>query len=164
MRSADAPLLPGEIMDEATKRLLVKKIWCHGQAIAPFQGLACAYWAVKEPGAPFAQIALLWAAALILPVWSAVSWKAMHGRSLNYWKLICYFGIIIEVIHSAVVVVAAKQGLGESLHLLCFIFSGLHIIETAAYLGVTTCLRESFVKDTSEKQMGLLWDDADGKV
>jgi len=43
----DGSLPPGEIMDEATKRLLVKKIWCHGQAIAPFQAAACAYWALK---------------------------------------------------------------------------------------------------------------------
>ena len=105
----------------------------------------------------FPQQVILWLAALVLPIWAVVSWRAMHGRSLAYWRLICYFGLFIEALHTAVVVISARQGLGESLHLLTFIFSGLHIIETAAYLAVTTAFRSSFVDDTGP-QLGLLWD------
>jgi hypothetical protein len=157
MRPGDR-LERGKIMDESTKRLLVKKIRCHGQAIAPFQGLACGYWAVAEPESPLPQRVMLLLAEFLLPVWTVVSWRAMHGRSLEYWRTICYFGLFIEVAHTSVVVVAVQQGLDESLHLLACIFSALHIIETAAYLVVTTFLRESFVKDTGT-QAGLLWDD-----
>ena len=88
-------------MDESTKRLLVKKIWCHGQAIAPFQGFACGYWAVAEPESPLPQRMLLFLAAIVLPIWAVVSWRAVHGRSLNYWKIICYFGLFIEVVHTS---------------------------------------------------------------
>ena len=91
-------------MDESTKRLLVKKIWCHGQAIAPFQGFACGYWAVAEPESPLPQRMLLFLAAIVLPIWAVVSWRAMHGRSLNYWKITCYFGLFIEVVHTSVVI------------------------------------------------------------
>jgi len=158
MRSSSHTLDRGEIMDESTKRLLVKKIWCHGQAIAPFQGFACGYWAVAEPESPLPQRMLLFLAAIVLPIWAVVSWRAVHGRSLNYWKIICSFGLFIEVVHTSVVIVAVQQGLKESLHLLTFIFSVLHIVETAAYLTVTTFLRDSFILDTGA-QKGLLWDD-----
>ena len=96
----------------------------------------------------------------MLPLWTVVSWKAMHGTSLDYWRLICGFGVVVEAVHTGVCVVAVAQGLGESLHMLAFVFSALHIIETAAYLLVTTCFRDSFVEDTG-KQIGLLWDDKD---
>jgi len=148
-----------EMLDEANKRLLVKKIWCHGQAVAPFQGLLCGYWAIIDPAMPLSQRAMLWSAALVLPLWSYVSWKAMHGHTLDFWKLICYFGIGIEVLHISVMTVAA-QHLKEPLNMLTFVFSGLHVVETAGYLLITTYFRQTFANDTG-RQLSLLWNEED---
>jgi hypothetical protein len=103
----------------------------------------------------FLERVLQWVSALVLPLWSVVSWKAMHDKSLAYWKIICYYGIVIETIHISVIVMAA-QHLDRTMYLLVFVFSSLHVVETVAYLMITTNFRRSFVNDRGT-QPSLLW-------
>jgi hypothetical protein len=57
-------------MDEETRRLVLHKTWCHGQLLLPILALWYLWIFVHSGG-----LALLYA-ALVLPLWSYVSWKA----------------------------------------------------------------------------------------
>ena len=89
-------------------RLLLKKIWSHGQLIAPFQGLALGYWGISSNKLYTWERAILIIAALVLPAWSAITWWAMKGTTINHGRLILCLGVYIEVLYAAVLVVAAR--------------------------------------------------------
>ena len=63
-----------EFIDVSTQRLLMKKTWCHGQVIAPFQGIALAYWGVTAPQLEIYQRAILILSFAILPIWTITTW------------------------------------------------------------------------------------------
>ena len=68
-----------DLEEGADVRMLMKKLWCHGQAIAPLQGFAYAVWALSDDGAlSFSFRVLLWVAALKFPVWGYVSWQCLQ--------------------------------------------------------------------------------------
>jgi len=50
-------------------RLLLKKLWCHGQAVSPVQGFAYAFWAIsRDSEISYWFKILLWVAALKFPL------------------------------------------------------------------------------------------------
>ncbi len=63
-----------EFIDLPTQRLLMKKTWCHGQVIAPFQGMALAYWGATASGLEVSQRAILISSVVLLPVWTITTW------------------------------------------------------------------------------------------
>jgi hypothetical protein len=99
-----------DLADPASTRMLLKKLWCHGQLVAPLQGCAYAYWAVvaaPDQILPSERV-LLWVSAGVLPFWGWVSWRQMHSNSANAGTIILRFGAAMEVLHTAVVALAAQ--------------------------------------------------------
>ena len=48
-----------DLDDPNSVRSLLKKLWCHGQAISPFQGLAYAVWALSDDAAVSGSLRIL---------------------------------------------------------------------------------------------------------
>lgn len=136
----------GEILDDETKAIVIKKTWCHGQLIAPLYGFLCLYWAVSSG----TQDPRLWLAALVMPCWSYLSWRAIS--SAPSYNTLLYGGIVAELCHVGVFSVAV-QHTKDTLGLLLTIASGLFFIETAAFLGVVTWLRPTLEQQQQSRSM-----------
>ena len=81
------------LLDDETRQLLIKKTWCHGQAVMPMYGMVCLWWylnfspvtnnnddddddnenSTSQPRRPLS----LLVAALILPLWSYLSYRSV---------------------------------------------------------------------------------------
>mmetsp|Transcript_30972 Transcript_30972/g.79605 ORF Transcript_30972/g.79605 Transcript_30972/m.79605 type:complete len:173 (+) Transcript_30972:70-588(+) len=162
------------LMDAATSRLLMKKTWCHGQIVAAFQGLAYGYWGANAPAGSLSEEkrALLVSAALLLPLWTCVSWWSMQGRTRCHGRVILGFGSALLVLYATILSFActaimaddADSGFssagplvdGYTILIAAIICTGLQLIETFAYLLVVCCLRDALVDDVSDRQYGLL--------
>jgi hypothetical protein len=148
-----------DLNDPASTRLLLKKLWCHGQLVAPLQATAYAWWAVvaTKEEMLFEERILLWVSAAILPFWGYVSWRQMHSNSENAGKIILRFGFVVEVLHTTVVIFAARK-LSNTANLVVFIFTLLHVIETFAYLLAVWCFKSALHNDRTRAvdQAGLL--------
>lgn len=131
-----------DLEDPTDVRLLLKKLWCHGQLVAPLQGAAYAWWAIEASSSEIldSERVLLWISAGVLPFWSYVSWRQMHSSSAHAASIILSFGLFMELLHTAVVVLAAHN-LSSAMNLIVFIITLLHVIETAAYLLMIACYR-----------------------
>lgn len=145
--------------DPADVRVLLKKLWCHGQAIAPIQGFAYALWAITQSSQlSMAFRVFLWIAALKFPLWGYVSWSSLQSRYGSHSRVILFlFGFIIILMDIVIVVFAWQSGeLHESWPLLAFIATALHGIETTAFLSAVACfdgiIKEPFMNyhDPSE--------------
>ena len=135
-----------DLNDPTEVRVLLKKLWCHGQAVAPVQGLAYAVWAVtKSADLSTGFIILLWVAALKFPFWGWVSWRALHLKyGESSFKVLASFGLVIILMDIVIAVLAAVSGeLSEGWPLLAFIATCLHAVETTAFLSAVTCFRSS---------------------
>jgi hypothetical protein len=130
--------------DPADARVLLKKLWCHGQAIAPVQGVAYAFWAVARDSklSTFFRL-ILWIAALKFPVWGYVSFRALHlHNGDNSFKILSLFGIGIILIDIFIIILAVLSGeLGSGWTLLACIATTLHAIETTAFLSAVSMFR-----------------------
>ena len=148
-----------DLSDPGAVRRLLKKLWCHGQAIAPLQGLAYGYWAIVATEAQMAlqERILLVVSACVLPVWGLVSWRMMKRKGSNASRVILWLGTFMQCIHIAVVVFAAQK-LKYTANLVVFIFTLLHLVETSAYMLAVCFFRSSLEADATdeEDQLGLL--------
>ena len=124
----------GDLLDEDTKIIVIKKTWCHGQLIAPLYGFLSAYWAFSAS----INDLRLWIAALVMPIWSFSSWKSIS--STPSYKMLLYGGCIVELCHLGIFTVAIRHT-ETILGLLMLIASILFFVETAAFLCVASWLR-----------------------
>lgn len=127
-------------------RALLLKLWAHGQAVAPVQGVAYAFWAITKASELSSLFKIiLWVAALKFPVWCYVSWHALklqYGE--NSYYVIASFGSVIVLFDIFIAVFAVFSGeLNEAWPLLAFVATVLHAIETVSFLSVVTCFRTS---------------------
>ena len=133
-----------DLEDSASVNVLLKKLWCHGQFIAPIQGLAYAAWAIGDTEVSPSFKVVLWLAAIKFPLWGYVSWSALNRRyrpERSYLYLI-RFGMVIVAIDLLIIGMAIKSGeLAEPWTLLAFVATCLHAIETTAFCGAVHCFR-----------------------
>ena len=148
-----------DLNDPASTRLLLKKLWCHGQLVAPLQATAYAWWAVaaRKEEMLFEERVLLLVSAAILPFWGYVSWRQMHSKSKRAGRRILQFGFVVETLHTAVAILAARK-LSNTPNLAVFIFTILHVLETAMYLLAVWCFQSALHNDKTpaDNQAGLL--------
>ena len=148
-----------DLNNPSAVRRLVKKLWCHGQAIAPLQGAAYGWFAAvaTEKEVTMTERVLLVASACVLPVWGYVSWKQMKKSSPRSTQIILSLGTMMQLLHITIVFLASTK-LTVSANLLIFIFTLLHLVETTAYLLAVFYFRASLQQDhTAEQdQVGLL--------
>ena len=142
-------MLPGDVMvdleDPAAVRTLLKKLWCHGQVVAPFQGACYGAWAASDDAAISAGFrALLWVAAAKFPLWACVSWKALHSRyGRRSFAVLALFGCAIVALDLLIAATAWRTPgeLQQGWTLLAFIATCLHVVETTAFLAATANFR-----------------------
>ena len=138
-------------------RMLLKKLWCHGQAIAPLQGCAYGFWALSEdPNVSSAFRVLLWVAAAKFPAWGLMSWRALHRRYGPYsFRLLVFFGTIVILLDLLIAYAAtANRELSRTWPLVAFVFTCLHAIETAAFLSAVACFSWALVETDDPGLLG----------
>jgi hypothetical protein len=155
-----------DLNDPADVRVLLNKLWCHGQAIAPIQGFAYALWAITQSSKLSIEFRIfLWIAALKFPLWGYVSWASLQSRYGSRSRSILFsFGLIIILMDIIILIFALQSGeLDESWPLLAFIATALHAIETTAFLSAAVFLggivKESYdspIMNASTSTSGLL--------
>ena len=143
-----------DLEDGADVRMLMKKLWCHGQAIAPLQGFAYAVWALSDGDALSISFrVLLWVAALKFPVWGYLSWQCLQLRfGLRSFLVLAILGIVVIAMDLLIAGFAVANGeLSRGWPLLAFVFTCLHAVETTAFLGAVACFRWALI-DRSQSQ------------
>mmetsp|Transcript_39427 Transcript_39427/g.85028 ORF Transcript_39427/g.85028 Transcript_39427/m.85028 type:complete len:149 (+) Transcript_39427:188-634(+) len=127
------------VVDEETRQLILRKTWCHGQAILPIYSVALLTWWWHLDTRPL-QLIL---ASAVLPVWAWYSYHAVlvidRNGTLPYTN-ICGFGVVAMLAHSLTFLVAI-QHLADTVHMLVAVASGLFFVETGAFLIVVTAFR-----------------------
>jgi hypothetical protein len=126
--------MPGDMIDQETKQILIQKTWCHGQAIAPVYGVACLWWYITNNFQP----TVLLFPSLFLPYWCFLSYGSIFCE-FSY-KTILVGGLLAEISHIIVFLVALKS-VEKTMHLLMCIASILFFVETLAFLLVVTAFR-----------------------
>jgi hypothetical protein len=122
------------LVDAETKKVIIQKTWCHGQAICPVYGIVILWWYVDSGFQPKSLIF----PGLFLPYWCYLSYRSIF---VNFdYRTIIIGGLLAEVSH-AIVFSVALQHLEKTMHMIIFIASILLFIETAAFLGVVTAFR-----------------------
>ena len=138
-----------DLEDGADVRMLMKKLWCHGQAIAPLQGGAYAAWAVIDGDRLSVSFrVLLWVAALKFPAWAYVSWQCLQLRfGPQSFLALAIFGTIVIVMDILIAgfAVANDELTHDGWSLLAFIFTCLHAVETTAFLSTVACFRWALI-------------------
>ena len=122
------------LVDEDTKKILIKKTWCHGQAICPVYGIIVIWWYFNNELHPLSLIF----AGIFLPYWCYLSYKSVFVQ-FDY-QMLLMGGFLAEVSH-VIVFRQAMQHLDRPWYMVLFIASILFFIETAAFLGVVTAFR-----------------------
>jgi len=127
--------------EEDTRRLILKKTWCHGQLVLPLFA-AWYLWLFFQQGRGWSFLY----AAIVLPCWSYLSWTAVSSSTSaaaagngngNKFPSLVVGGILAELAHLAVLANAVRDGTtGNATNLLLAIASGLLLFETAAFLFV----------------------------
>ena len=59
------------IVDEETRQIILRKTWCHGQAVLPLYSIVLLSWCFNLDAHPF-QLVL---AAIVFPIWSWYSYQ-----------------------------------------------------------------------------------------
>lgn len=142
-----------DLDDPNSVRSLLKKLWCHGQAISPFQGLAYAVWALSDDAAVSGSFRiLLWVAALKFPVWGYVSWRCLQlrygGHSIT---IVAVLGLVVVAIDLLIVHTGWTNGeFAKSWPLMACIATGLHAVETSAFLSAVACFRWALTNPNAE--------------
>jgi hypothetical protein len=122
------------LVDAETKKIIIKKTWCHGQAICPVYGIVILWWYVENGFRPKSLIF----PGLFLPYWCYLSYRSIF---VNFdYRTILIGGLLAELSH-AIVFSVALQHLDKTMHMIIFIASILLFVETAAFLGIVTAFR-----------------------
>jgi hypothetical protein len=143
-----------DLEDPADVIALMKKLWCHGQAIAPLQGLAYGAWALNDPSLSRSLRILLWVAALKFPIWGYVSWKSLHLKFRERsFRVLAVSGAVVIAMDLLIAGAAFEGGeLSTSWPLVAFIFTCLHAVETTAFLMAVTCFRWALFSHAASNQ------------
>jgi hypothetical protein len=140
------------IVDEETRRLILKKTWCHGQAVLPFWSIVILVWWWNLDNNPF-QLVL---AAIVFPPWSVYSYNTVialdEGNGALPYPNICSFGILAMLAHLLIFLVAI-QDLADTVHMLLTVASGLFFMETGAFLLVVTACRNEIAPQLSTRPL-----------
>jgi hypothetical protein len=126
--------MPSPLIDDETKKIIIQKTWCHGQAVAPVYGIICLWWYLQNGYQP----PQLLVASFFLPYWCYLSYRSIFIE-FSY-KTIVIGGALAELSHVLVFTVTI-QALDKTMHLLMCIASILFFVETAAFLAVVTAFR-----------------------
>mmetsp|Transcript_16046 Transcript_16046/g.30750 ORF Transcript_16046/g.30750 Transcript_16046/m.30750 type:complete len:173 (-) Transcript_16046:188-706(-) len=161
------------IDDEETRQLILKKTWCHGQAILPIYSIILIFWWYHLETRPI----ILLAGAFILTYWSWTSYHELFHvingthhqnnstrhdsiltqQSARHRKL-CTLGFFAMFSHLATFAIAIPRCKENTMNMLMSIVSGLLFIETGAFLAVFTALREDISAPSRVEQY------ADGQI
>ena len=157
----------GGMIDDETRDMIIKKTWCHGQAIMPIYGVVLLWWYLRyndggddddaeDEGSSSSSfqdrpLALL-IAALFLPYWCYISYRSIF--TLFSYQTMIIGGLFVEISHVLVISVAIRN-LNDTFHLLMFIASSLFFIETIAFLIVVTIFRTKLEESSSQQQQQL---------
>lgn len=141
--------MPSALIDDETQSVIIKKTWCHGQAVAPIYGVICLVWyfssSTKDDNRHH-HLSLLYA-GILLPVWCYLSYRCVfHEFS---FKTLMVGGILVETAHALVFMVARENYNESVIHMLMMIASGLFFIETLAFLFVVVILRDNLRQHAS---------------
>ena len=98
---------------------------------------------------------LLMCSIMLLPSWSIVSWKSMHGRRSYHAWIILVFGMTLLLFYAWVFWMAVEDD-QNPYQLGLVILTGLQWIETSAYLVIVACLKDSLTEDDSDAQYSLI--------
>lgn len=142
------------LVDEETRRLLLKKTWCHGQSILPLYSVYLLFrW--LSTGYPLP----LLLGACVLPVWSFFSYRSVvaidnegGSRKLPY-RNVCVFGVVAMMTHLSIFIYV-RGNLSEKGNMLMLVASGLFLIETCAFLLVVTALRSEISEGAEGPLLG----------
>ena len=148
----------GSMIDDETRDMIIKKTWCHGQAIMPIYGVVLLWWYLRYNDGGDAEnegssrpVALL-LAALFLPYWCYISYRSIF--TLFSYQTMIIGGLFVEISHTLVISVAIRN-LTDTFHLLMFIASSLFFIETIAFLIVVTIFRTKIEESQQQQQQQL---------
>ncbi|CAB9496417.1 expressed unknown protein [Seminavis robusta] len=130
-------------IDEETRVLILKKTWCHGQLMLPVFSVIYLYLFFTS----WRYHVVLLFAALVLPIWSYLSYQAVSASSSIaaaennpspglFWTL----ALLVEMAHLSIFWVAMGMEERTSITMLLMIASGLFFIETLAFLMVVRTL------------------------
>ena len=139
------------LVDEETRRLLLKKTWCHGQSILPLYSFFLLFqWLSAGHSLP------LLLGACVLPVWSFFSYRAVVAiesegvsRELPY-RNVCVFGVVVMMVHLWVFLCTLRNLSGKG-NMLMLVASGLFFVETGAFLLVVTFFRGEIAEGAEER-------------
>lgn len=147
-----------DLEDPSSVNALLKKLCCHGQAIAPIQGLAYAAWALTDHDASPIFKGILYIAAIKFPFWGYISWQALNKRYgvINSYLYLIRFGIVIVMVDVLILIMAVMSGeLGNGAWtLLAFVSTCLHVIETLAFGSAVYCFRWVLQRGGEEDEEG----------
>ena len=128
------------LVDEETRRVLLKKTWCHGQSILPPYSIFLLF---RWFGAGHSSLSFL-LGAFILPVWSWFSYRVVAidscGGKLPY-RNVCVFGVVSMMVHLSIFLSVLSDDLSGAGNMLMLVASGLFFVETGAFLLVVTAFR-----------------------
>ena len=144
------------LVDEDTRRLLLKKTWCHGQLVLPAFALWYFWLFIQGKGLCFLY------GCIVLPCWSYYSWETIsadthHTNSGIPSKVFQKFivgGFLVEIAHFGIFLTALQDGISTTINLFLVITSGLLFIETAAFIGVVGMCRRRVGNSASTNDVG----------
>jgi hypothetical protein len=120
-------------LDADATAVVLKKTWCHGQAIGPLYGAVCLYLYASNN----LSVGLL-VAGIVLPIWSYVSYRAVF---CNYnYRVVLLGGALAMLCHLWVFLIALPY-VTETRFLFLTLAAALLFLETLAFLGVVVVLR-----------------------
>ena len=131
------------MIDQETKRIIIQKTWCHGQAVAPVYGMVCLWWFISNDFEPL----VLLIPSLFLPYWCYLSYRSIFVE-FSY-RTVLIGGLLAEAAH-AIVFYVAFTATHNTTQILMLVASILFFVETAAFLGVVTTFRPRLSSGSSD--------------
>ncbi len=96
----------------------------------------------RQPRA-FISSFILACAAIVLPLWSVISYRAISTQPS--YPVLLRWGALVEIAYLGIIILSSKH-LHETWNLLMFIASGLLFVETLGFLVIVTSFRSSLVE------------------
>lgn len=128
------------LLDSEDQQFLLKKLWCHGQLFAPIQGLLISCWAFVDLRG-FSTVYAVVAAPLLF-LWCLMSWRCMQAMSPAP-RLLVKIGLALELYYLGIIITCFNYWLSSTLTTVVLVVTALQVMETAAFLTMVNCLRDS---------------------
>ena len=133
-------------IDEDTRRLLLKKTWCHGQLVLPVWSIVVFFWYLRgmsgDNDYSVGRQHILWIPIVVFPCWFYVSYRSVFSDYSR--QQLAIGGIAVQLSHAIVLVVSTtgpKSLKDDTWNMIMCIVSVLFLIETSAFLCVVTTCR-----------------------